>query len=220
MEILNNSNYDEKNPYIIEDYPYGRLRTQMRVWVESDIKRGDRVMRQTQNPKTFKWNNPKKSTYMTWAFLMVDSKGFVETKGFDIYSDKDELKSFLDKNKDKFNSIQTKRYDMNYSKSDKSANKTVIKGRAKWERGYNSDEITALRLSLIVPKGVDITYKNMFDAVNKSMTKQGLIKMNELYDNGGTIFVSSGRNILFQSSVKRMMDKYGKAMPNWKRIKQ
>ena len=38
--------------YIIEDYPFGfRLRCKMRVWIESDKKKGMRVVRQTTNPK-------------------------------------------------------------------------------------------------------------------------------------------------------------------------
>jgi len=50
--------------HIIEDYPYGRrLRTQMRVWVETKEKFGQRMVTQTLNPKTKKWNKPKKGTY-------------------------------------------------------------------------------------------------------------------------------------------------------------
>lgn len=38
--------------YIIEDYPFGfRLRCKMRVWIESDKKKGMRVVRQTTDPR-------------------------------------------------------------------------------------------------------------------------------------------------------------------------
>ena len=62
----------EEEPFIIESYPYGRFRTQMRVWVESVKKKGDRLCKQTLNPKTKKWNKPKKSTYDEIILLGID----------------------------------------------------------------------------------------------------------------------------------------------------
>jgi DNA polymerase III alpha subunit len=56
--------------YIIDSYPYGRLRCQMKVWIENS-RNGlqQREVRQTQNPKTLRWNAPKKSTYSNLVFM-------------------------------------------------------------------------------------------------------------------------------------------------------
>ncbi len=73
-------NHDSmENAYVIDDYPYGRLRTEMRVWVET-TKQGQRDVRQTQNPKTGKWNKPHKSTYEDAVVLGLDEKGHVTYK--------------------------------------------------------------------------------------------------------------------------------------------
>jgi len=53
----------QKNAYVIEDYPYGFLRTQKRIWVETVPKKGDRVISQTLDPKKKIWNRPKASTF-------------------------------------------------------------------------------------------------------------------------------------------------------------
>jgi len=78
----------QETAYIIEDYPYGRLRTKMRIWVEHSAKHGDRVVRQTLNPKTGKWNKPKKSTYSPIILLVKekqkDGRVFVKPKEIDV----------------------------------------------------------------------------------------------------------------------------------------
>lgn len=72
--------------YIIEDYPFGfRLRCKMRVWIESDKKKGMRVVRQTTDPRKAGefWNAPKKSTYDTLKVLYIDSDtGHIESAGW------------------------------------------------------------------------------------------------------------------------------------------
>ena len=78
LEIFKNQPTEE-NPYIIQSYPYGRLRTQMKVWVETVKKKGDRVCRQTLNPKTNLWNKPKKSTYDEVILMGIDLEtGYIE----------------------------------------------------------------------------------------------------------------------------------------------
>lgn len=67
-----------ENAYIIDDYPYGRSRTEMRIWVETN-KNGQRVARQTKNPKTGRWNKSKKSTYSPAMALYVDDKGHIQS---------------------------------------------------------------------------------------------------------------------------------------------
>jgi hypothetical protein len=54
----------EETALTCSDYPYGfRLRCERRRWIET-TKNGDRFCSQTMNPKTGRWNKPKKSTYV------------------------------------------------------------------------------------------------------------------------------------------------------------
>lgn len=54
---------DEESAVLVDDYPYGRrVRTQIRYWIET-TKHGDRFCSQTLNPKSGRWNKPKRSTY-------------------------------------------------------------------------------------------------------------------------------------------------------------
>lgn len=65
--------------YLVSDYPYGRtVRCRIRYWIESDQKRGFRFCSQTEDPRTLRWNNPKKGTYTLGAMVMyLDEKGHV-----------------------------------------------------------------------------------------------------------------------------------------------
>lgn len=79
----------EETAYLVDDYPYGfKLRTQIRYWVET-TKSGDRMVSQTLNPKTDRWNKPKKSTYAPVLFLFIDEKGHVSRASLSGY-DNDE----------------------------------------------------------------------------------------------------------------------------------
>lgn len=75
--------------YIVEDYPYGfTLRTKIRFWLEHNGKKGTRFISQTLNPKTGKWNKPKKDTYSSIAgCLYLDENGHVKYEGLTAYSD-------------------------------------------------------------------------------------------------------------------------------------
>lgn len=65
--------------YVVDDYPYGfRQRTKIRYWLESVTKKGDRFCYQTLNPKTDKWNKPKKSTYSDLGFMFLDNNNHVK----------------------------------------------------------------------------------------------------------------------------------------------
>lgn len=63
----------QETAYLQEDYPYGSLRCQRRVWLEQ-TKRGYRLVTQTSNPKRGNdWNNaPKKGTYTVFAVMVRD----------------------------------------------------------------------------------------------------------------------------------------------------
>lgn len=73
-DTLPHAHDSEANSYTIADYPYGRERTLMRVWYEHN-KRGTRVMRQTLNPKTGRWNKPHASSYCDALVEVFDAEG-------------------------------------------------------------------------------------------------------------------------------------------------
>ena len=87
--------YTEENPYIIESYPYGRLRCKMRVWVESVKNKGDRYTTQTQNPKTLVWNKPKKSTYSAVMVLYFKENGFIDYLNLNFTTEAESYKKFI-----------------------------------------------------------------------------------------------------------------------------
>lgn len=68
----------QETAYLVEDYPWGfRLRTQIRYWIESKPKHGQRFASQTVNPKTGKWCAPKYSTYAPIMVMFLDEKEHV-----------------------------------------------------------------------------------------------------------------------------------------------
>lgn len=85
-----------ENAYIIDSYPYGRLRCKMKVWIETK-KNGieQRVCKQTQNPKTFSWNAPKKSTYSNFVYMYKNHENdHIETYHINYnYSSVEEIKT-------------------------------------------------------------------------------------------------------------------------------
>ena len=87
---------DFNSAYVVDDYPYGRERTEMRFWLEHKGKRGWRLVRQSLNPKNGRWNKPKASTYNEWAANMyLDSKGHVQWAGLGAYSGEEDFLEFL-----------------------------------------------------------------------------------------------------------------------------
>ena len=98
INVILKGHTDEENAYVVEDYPYEfRLRCQIRYWVETNKKRGDRFVSQTLNPKTDRWNKPKKSTYSSVIVLFLDDKGYVQSRGFSKgWADEGEVQRFID----------------------------------------------------------------------------------------------------------------------------
>lgn len=108
MEIIREQ-HTEENPLIIKNYPYGFKKTQMRIYIESVKGKGDRVIRQTQNPKTLVWNNPKKSTYNGVFVLYREENGHIQSLGLYPSTDENEYKEFMEKVGDyPFNELQEK----------------------------------------------------------------------------------------------------------------
>lgn len=87
---------NEETAYYVDDYPYGyRLRTTIRYWLETSPKHGDRFVSQTLNPKTGRWNKPKKSTYLLAAAMYLDDQGHVTWTGVGQWAEDANLEHFL-----------------------------------------------------------------------------------------------------------------------------
>jgi len=95
MELLYNAKSFD-TAYIIEDWPWGyTLKTECRFWIET-TKNGDRLCKQTMNPKTGKWCKPKKSTYEAVEVLAITDEGKVTSVGIGKYADEDRIANALD----------------------------------------------------------------------------------------------------------------------------
>ena len=87
----------ETNPIVVDDYPYGfRLRTQIRYWVESKKNKGDRFVSQTLNPRTNKWNKPKKGTYMAICIVCRNEKDHITYQGLSFSTDVEAYNKFVE----------------------------------------------------------------------------------------------------------------------------
>lgn len=69
--------------YVVADYPYGfNLRTDRRIWIETNKSKEQRVVSCTRNPKVAgeKWNAPKKGVYHMVAVLYVENEtGYIKS---------------------------------------------------------------------------------------------------------------------------------------------
>jgi hypothetical protein len=88
---------NEATAYNVADYPYGfTTRTQARYWLEHKPKKGWRLVFQTLNPKTERWNKPKASTYSEWGGAMfLDGNGHVQWEGIGPYSSDAKILAFV-----------------------------------------------------------------------------------------------------------------------------
>lgn len=98
-EAILHGHTDEATAYVVDDYPYGRLRTQIRYWIESVERKGDRFCAQTLNPKTGRWNKPKKSTYAPVMAMYLeeqeDGRMFVKQTGLGLWRTNEEAEAFI-----------------------------------------------------------------------------------------------------------------------------
>jgi len=193
-----------KNAYVIEDYPYGRLRTQMKVWVESVPKKGDRVWRQTLNPKTQKWNKPKKSTFSPILFLYQDEKGHVHSTGISQYSSPDEVKKFIkDIGGDKrLNKIQKSAFA-------EMSGKTLETEDPTWTYNFDryKDKMYSLDLKFDVASAVKL--KHVIDALDKIIGsyKKGKFgspseQFKQLLDDNGSLRIMGRRGVMIAGPMR------------------
>jgi len=91
---------EQNKEILIKNYPYGfTKRTNIKYWIET-TKRGGRFCSQTLNPKTQKWNKPKKGTYSALKFLVIDETGAIKSISLDYNDSKDKLNLWLNLFKD------------------------------------------------------------------------------------------------------------------------
>lgn len=85
----------EDTALVVDDYPYGfRLRTTIRYWIET-TKNGDRFVSQTMNPKTGRWNKPKKSTYSEVMVMVRDPEtGYISHTAVNTYDSLEWIEKF------------------------------------------------------------------------------------------------------------------------------
>lgn len=87
----------EDSAYNVSDYPYSfKLRCRIRYWLESSPNKGYRFVSQTENPKTLRWNAPKKSTYHKVCMCMyLDEKGYVQYAVVNEYTSAEDALKFV-----------------------------------------------------------------------------------------------------------------------------
>jgi len=95
-KIITDRHDSEETALIVDNYPYGFKRTKIRYWIET-TKNGDRFVSQTLNPKTQKWNKPKKSTYSNVMVLTIENEtGYIKTYSWLVdYTEEKDLIKFL-----------------------------------------------------------------------------------------------------------------------------
>lgn len=71
---------------VVENYPYGGLRTTLYDTIDFSPKKGFRHVTQTINPKTNRINNPKKGTYSEILIRYYDEINHIKVKSFDTNS--------------------------------------------------------------------------------------------------------------------------------------
>ena len=97
MELLENA-YSLDTAYKAENYPYGfRLKTTKHYYVEHNPKKGYCSVTITVNPKNWKLNAPKKSTYSTFIRMFKNEDWHIKFYNYNTYNIK-WLKKAIDDN--------------------------------------------------------------------------------------------------------------------------
>ena len=174
-------NYTESNPLVINNYPYGfKLRTQIRYWIETTPKKGDRFCSQTLNPKTNRWNAPKKSTYSCIGVMVEKENGHIGWAAVSIYDYGQKTVDFIEKvGKNNLNPDQLKMYNQltgnNVKEEDEFTGKPKKDYSVKWEKDRHGkcDEV---RITFDRPDGVKLI--EIFEAM-KGLNQA---RLNEVFE--------------------------------------
>ncbi len=96
MKILT-GHVSESTAYLQPDYPYSfNLRCQRRVWVEYRKGFGQRMITQTENPKTGRWNKPKAGTYNSVIVLYLNEEnGHIEHACLNVNDSAERVEKFV-----------------------------------------------------------------------------------------------------------------------------
>jgi hypothetical protein len=85
-----------ESAYLVEDYPYGRLRCKIWFWLEYKKNKGYRFCSRTENPKNGRLNAPKYGTYhIVGACMYLDEIGHVQYAAINEYSDAKKILDFV-----------------------------------------------------------------------------------------------------------------------------
>lgn len=112
--MINNRKYfygadSFETAHLTQDYPYGRkLRCQRKEWIET-TKRGDRFVYCTLNPKTGRWNKPKKSTYGLVEVLYLNEDNHIKVEGISLHSGGEAILAFHERHIGQLKDIQVQR---------------------------------------------------------------------------------------------------------------
>ncbi len=174
QEIIQGHNSFE-TAYKIENYPFGfRLKTTQYIWVESVPKKGDRIIRQTVDPRTGKLCAPKASTFAPIMWLYVDDVGHVQSNGVGIYTDRSNIVEAVELlgGVSILNENQQRQYNQLMGIND------VAKGdkpfSVKWEKDKEG-KCDELRITFDRPDGVQV--REIFEAL-KSVNQT---RLNEVF---------------------------------------
>jgi len=172
-------NYTEQNPLIVNNYPYGfKLRTDIKYWIESTPKKGDRFCSQTLNPKNGHWNAAKKSTYSLIGIMFTDEKNHVKWEGVSQYDSRQTIQQFITEigGSDKLNPVQLTIYNemigIREVKTDEFTGEIKNDFKVQWEKNYSKTQTVSVRITFDRPDG--ITPKEIFKAM-KTINQEKLM---------------------------------------------
>jgi hypothetical protein len=82
--------------YVVGNYPYGfKLKTDKYYYVDSDPKKGQRLVEVTKNPKTGLLNKPVKATYKDLVVLyLAEDTGYVTFDVLSAYASVEQIEAF------------------------------------------------------------------------------------------------------------------------------
>lgn len=156
----------QENAYIIDDYPYGRQRTEKRVWVETN-KNGQRMVSQTKHPYKGHWNKPKYSNYYDMLSLKMDEKGHVTYGIADMTYAKEGLAKFKEEHPDTYAKL---------SKNQQIQINSIIKFQQNRDAGMSFEEARQTMLKehvqTLKQEGLPETWKKQKEAKQKQQKEK------------------------------------------------
>jgi hypothetical protein len=207
-------NYTENNPLVINDYPYGfNQRTQIRYWIETTPKKGDRFCSQTLNPKNNIWNKPKKSTYSEIGIMTEGENGYISWESVSNFDIGEKTLAFVNKigGIEKLNPHQFTMYKQLTGGTIESNDKPFT---VKWVKD-SEGKCDEVNIKFNRPDGVKLI--EIFEAM-KSLNQSKLNEVFEVRDYGslgkhaGTVRILVNKGYQLGSISKEQYEKYLKTI--------